>query len=73
LHPSLTFTSEMEQNGKIAFLDMEIIHTGLELSSTWYVKPTDTGLIMNYHALSPKRYKRFGSKAESKVLKLSLI
>ena len=28
------------------------------LSSTWYVKPTDTGLIMNFHALAPRRYKR---------------
>ena len=39
---------------------MKIIHnheTG-ELASTWYRKPTDTGLIMNYHALAPKRYKR---------------
>ena len=39
---------------------MKIIHnqeTG-KLSSTWYNKPTDTGLIMNYHALAPKRYKR---------------
>ena len=39
---------------------MRIIHdhsTG-QLSSTWYNKPTDTGLILNYHSLAPKRYKR---------------
>ena len=39
---------------------MKVIHdhsTG-RLESTWYSKPTDTGLIMNYHALAPKRYKR---------------
>ena len=29
-----------------------------KLSSTWYSKPTDTGLIMNFHALAPKKYKR---------------
>ena len=28
------------------------------LSSTWYNKPTDTGLILNYHALAPRRYKQ---------------
>ena len=48
----------MEENGKIPFLDIEIKREGRTLSSTWYVKPTDTGLIMNFHALAPKRYKR---------------
>lgn len=67
LHPNLKFTAEQEKQeqpqihmGKLPFLDMKIIHnhqTG-ELSSTWYNKPSDTGLIMNYHALAPKRYKR---------------
>ena len=38
---------------------MKILHhEDGKLSSTWYNKPTDTGLIMNYHALAPKRYKR---------------
>ena len=58
LHPKLKFTMEMEEDGKLAFLDMEIVHHENVLSSTWYVKPTDTGLIMNYHALAPKLYKR---------------
>ena len=49
LHPKLKFTMEMEEDGKLAFLDMEIVHHENVLSSTWYVKPTDTGLIMNYH------------------------
>ena len=43
LHPMLKFTMEMESNGKIPFLDMEIHHVGNHLSSTWYVKETDTG------------------------------
>ena len=57
LHPSLKFTMEREENGSIPFLDMQILHHKRDLSSTWYNKPTDTGLIMNYHALAPKRYK----------------
>ena len=58
LHPNLKFTIEREENGCIPFLDMRIIHADQKLQSTWYCKPTDTGLIMNYHALAPKRYKR---------------
>ena len=60
LHKNLQFTIERENDKSLPFLDMKIIHdpdTG-KLSSTWYNKPTDTGLIMNYHALAPKRYKR---------------
>ena len=66
LHKNLQFTSELEQQaspsdpGILPFLSMSVIHdheSGV-LTSTWYNKPTDTGLIMNYHALAPKRYKR---------------
>ena len=58
LHLKLKFMIEMEENGKLPFLDIEIKREDRILSSTWYVKPTDTGLIMNFHALAPKRYKR---------------
>ena len=59
LHPNLKFTIEREENKSIPFLDMKILHEDNgKLSSTWYNKPTDTGLIMNYHALAPKKYKR---------------
>ena len=61
LHPNLKFTEEREnEHQDLPVLDMKIHHdheTGT-LSSTWYNKPTNTGLIMNYHALAPKRYKR---------------
>ena len=65
LHTNLRFTLEREQKqqspvASLPVLDMRILHdhdTG-KLSSTWYNKPTDTGLIMNFHALAPKRYKR---------------
>ena len=66
LHHKLKFTLEIEkrepesQQGSLPFLDMKMIHdhSNGKLSSTWYYKPTDTGLILNYHALAPKRYKR---------------
>ena len=58
LHPSLKFTMEREVDGLLPFLDMLIQRDNNKLNSTWYTKPTDTGLVMNYHALAPKRYKR---------------
>ena len=57
-HPALKFPIEEEnEHYSLAFLDMLIIRLGLLLSSTWYNKPTDTGLIMNYHAMAPRIYK----------------
>ena len=37
---------------------MKIIRTNRKLASTWYTKPTDTGLTLNFHALAPLKYKR---------------
>ena len=58
-HPSLKFTIEEENEDRsLPFLDMLLIRLGTLLASTWYNKPTDTGLIMNYHSLAPRKYKR---------------
>ena len=58
LHPNLKCTLEVEQNGKLPFLDIRIEHHESTLSSNWYCKPTHTGLILNFHAMAPKHYKR---------------
>ena len=58
LHSNLKFILEIKQNGKLLFWDICIEHHESLLSSTWYCKPTDTGLILNFHAVAPKRYKR---------------
>ena len=58
LHVNLKFTIEVEAEGKIPFLDLRINNVNNKLSSTWFCKPTSTGLIMKYHALAPKCYKR---------------
>ena len=58
MHESLKFTCEREQNNSIPFLDMKIIRNGRNLSTTWYTKPTDTGLTMNFHAMAPMKYKK---------------
>ena len=56
LHTNLKFTIEKPNDGAIPFLDMKIINENGHLSSTWYTKPTDTGLIMNFHSLAPRRF-----------------
>ena len=61
LHPNLSFTIKKENEGTLPFLDMQLIRKDSQVSSTWYSKPTDTGLILNFHALAPKRYKTFCS------------
>ena len=67
LNPALKFTAEREQReaeeGKssLMVLDLKIINNAGNLTSTWYSKPTDTGLILNYHALAPRRYNKIGS------------
>ena len=58
LHPSLSFTFELEIDKKLPFLDMLLHNDNGNLSSSWYRKPTDTGLTLNFHALAPMKYKR---------------
>lgn len=67
LGENLPFTVECEEEGKIAFIDMKLIHERRKLSLSWYNKPTDTGLIINFHALAPKHYKRSVSGVLSNV------
>ena len=58
LHPALTFTVEREKDHTLPFLDMLIHNINGKLSSSWYRKPTDTGLTLNFHSLAPMKYKR---------------
>ena len=37
---------------------MCIEHHESTLSSSWYCKPADTGLSLNFHAMAPRHYKR---------------
>ena len=57
-HPNITFTHEIEQGGKMAFLDVLIkkeedgtIQTGV------YRKPTNNSIYINWDAYAPKQWK----------------
>ena len=58
IHRNLSFTIEVEENGKIPFLDMMLIRQGPRVSTAWFRKPTDTNTCLNYYACAPTRYKR---------------
>ena len=55
LNDNLKFTCELENEGTIPFLDMLILNANGTLSSSWYRKPSDTGLTLNFHALAPRK------------------
>ena len=57
-HPSIDFTMELEENGRLPFLGMNVIRSGCCLDTTIYRKPTDTGLLLHYHSHVDERYKR---------------
>ena len=58
LHKNLQFTIEKEVEQSIPFLDMRVTRHGKSLSTSWYSKPTDTGLMLSFHSCAPTKYKR---------------
>ena len=50
IHPLLSFTMELEDNGKLPFLAMVIIRNVLRLDTKVYVKPNDTALLLYYQS-----------------------
>ena len=57
-HPNITFTSEVERDGKLPFLDIDISRSRDKFSTSVYRKPTFTGLFTNFHSFIPLTYKR---------------
>ena len=52
LHPSLSFTMEAEENGKLPFLDALVMRDVDKFSTTIYRKPTATGLYTRWDSYS---------------------
>ena len=57
-HPSINFTMEHVETGRLPFLGIDIIRNGCHLDTKVYRKPTDTGLLLHYHSRVDRRYKR---------------
>ena len=49
---------ELEENGRLPFLGMDVIRNDCCLDTTVYRKPTEKGLLLHYHSHVDARYKR---------------
>ena len=57
LYPILSFTMELSVDDRITFFGIEVIKNGTKLETQVYRKPTNTGLLLNFHSHTDKRYK----------------
>ena len=51
------FTLELESERGLPFLDMCLFSSCDNLKTEWLSKKTDTGVVLNYHAIAPTIYK----------------
>ena len=56
-HPNLKFTSEIEENNYMYFLDIKITKELNSFSTSVYRKPTFSGLFTNFDSFIPLSYK----------------
>ena len=56
-HPSISFTSEIEIDCILPFLDIKIKRESNQFTTSIYRKPTFTGLMSKFYDFSPKEYK----------------
>ena len=56
-HRNIKFTSELEKDGKLPFLDMLIDRTNNKIITSIYRKPTFTGLYTRFECFLPSVYK----------------
>ena len=57
-HSSLKFTMEIENDGMLPFLGIQLLNKSTQIQTKTYVKPTNTGLLLHYKSHVDDRYKR---------------
>ena len=57
-HSSVKFTMEIESNGMLPFLGVQLLKRSPRIETKVYVKPTKTGLLLHYQRHVDNRYKR---------------
>jgi hypothetical protein len=60
LHPNIKFTSELEQDNKINFLDLTLHRQPTELVASIYRKPTASGYLIPFESCHPSVHKLAG-------------
>ena len=56
-HSAVSFTMEVEKNGMLPFLGVQLLNRAPCVETKIYVKPTNTGLLLHYHSHVDSRYK----------------
>ena len=56
-HPNINFTTEIESENSLPFLDVLVTHDGSNFSTSLYRKKTFTGLYTEFSSLAPDKYK----------------
>ena len=57
-HKNIKFTSEIEENGSLSFLDIKISRENNKFVTSLYRKPTFTGVLTNFESFISDIYKR---------------
>ncbi|XP_067039590.1 uncharacterized protein [Acropora muricata] len=56
-HSSLKFTMEIENDGMLPFLGIQLLNKSTQIQTKTYIKPTNTGLLLHYKSHVDDRYK----------------
>ena len=56
-HPNINFTTEIESENFLPFLDVLVTHDGANFSTSLYRKKTFTGLYTEFYSLAPDKHK----------------
>ena len=57
-HPAIKFTMEVENDGMLPFLGIQLLNRAPRIETKVFVKPTNSGLLLHYHSHVDNRYKR---------------
>ena len=58
LHPSISFTMELSTENTLPFLGMVLRKDGQSITTSVYLKPTNTGLLLRYNSHVDNRHKK---------------
>ena len=57
-HKNISFTYEMESDGNIAFLDVQLIRQNCDIVTTVFRKATDNDIYLSWNSFAPIKWKR---------------
>ena len=56
-HPSVSFTMEVEKDGMLLFVGIQLLNKSTSINTKAFVKPTNKGLLLHYDSRVVARYK----------------